>query len=101
MQILKIYGLGHFKFLWSTPSLASSARPCVGFACYFCCRSIRRGLQVYREVCAQCHSLNLVAFRTLDGVVYTEAEVKEFAKEYEVQDGPGDDGEPENLLSTL
>lgn len=55
--------------------------------------SIRRGLQVYREVCAQCHSLNLVAFRTLDGVVYTEAEVKEFAKEYEVQDGPGDDGE--------
>jgi len=55
--------------------------------------SIRRGLQVYREVCSQCHSINLVAFRTLEGVVYSEAEVKEFAAEYEVQDGPGDDGE--------
>ena len=66
------------------------------FCLLFCC-SIRRGLQVYREVCAQCHSLNLVAFRTLDGVVYTEEEVKEFAKEYEIQDGPGDDGEPESL----
>jgi len=55
--------------------------------------SIRRGLQVYKEVCSQCHSLNLVAFRTLEGVVYTEAEVKEFASEYDIQDGPGDDGE--------
>ena len=61
------------------------------FYCYFF-GSIRRGLQVYREVCSQCHSINLVAFRTLEGVVYSEAEVKEFATEYEIQDGPGDDG---------
>ena len=43
-------------------------------------------------MCSQCHSINLVAFRTLEGVVYSEEEVKEFATEYEIQDGPGDDG---------
>lgn len=29
--------------------------------------SIRRGFQVYRQVCASCHSINKVAFRSLIG----------------------------------
>ena len=57
---------------------------------------LQRGLKVYREVCANCHSLNLVAFRTLQGeggLGYTEAQVKTLAAEYTIQDGPNDAGD--------
>ncbi|MEP9396594.1 cytochrome c1 [Mesorhizobium sp. KR2-14] len=54
---------------------------------------LQRGLKVYKEVCSACHSMNLVAFRTLQDLGYTEAQVKAFAAEYEVQDGPNADGE--------
>lgn len=56
------------------------------------CR-IRRGYQVYKEVCAACHSLDRIAFRNLVGVSHTEEEVKELAEEEEYTDGPNDDGE--------
>ena len=55
--------------------------------------SIRRGYQVYKNVCASCHSMNRVAFRNLVGVAFTESEVKEMAEEIEVEDGPNDEGE--------
>jgi ubiquinol-cytochrome c reductase cytochrome c1 subunit len=54
--------------------------------------SIRRGHQVYQQVCAACHSLERVAYRTLVGVAYNEAEVKEIAAEAMVEDGPDDKG---------
>jgi len=54
---------------------------------------LQRGLKVYKEVCAACHSMNLVAFRSLEGLGYSEAQVKALAAEYEVQDGPNADGE--------
>ncbi|HVK90461.1 MAG TPA: cytochrome c1, partial [Mycoplana sp.] len=54
---------------------------------------LQRGLKVYTEVCAACHSMNLVAFRTLGDLGYSEAQVKAFAANYEVQDGPNSDGE--------
>lgn len=53
----------------------------------------QRGLQVYKEVCAGCHGLNQVAFRTLQDLGFSEDEVKAFAKEYEFTDGPDDEGE--------
>lgn len=56
-------------------------------------QSAQRGLQVYREVCSSCHSLNRVAFRSLSGIGFPEAEIKALAAEYTVMDGPGDDGE--------
>lgn len=55
--------------------------------------ALRRGLQVYAEVCASCHSLNLVAYRTLGEIGFSEAEIKAFAAEYEVVDGPDDEGD--------
>ncbi len=55
--------------------------------------ALRRGLQVYREVCASCHSLDLVAYRHLASVDFTEDEIKALAAEYEVEDGPNDEGE--------
>ena len=37
--------------------------------------------------------MNLVAFRTLEDLGYSEAQVKALAAEYTVQDGPNADGE--------
>jgi ubiquinol-cytochrome c reductase cytochrome c1 subunit len=54
---------------------------------------LQRGLKIYKEVCSACHSMNLVSFRTLEGLGYSEEQVKAFAGEYEVQDGPNADGE--------
>ena len=57
---------------------------------------LQRGFQVYKEVCAACHSMKLVAFRTLaqpGGPEFTEDQIKALAAEYTVQDGPNDDGE--------
>ncbi|KAF8075081.1 cytochrome C1 family-domain-containing protein [Lyophyllum atratum] len=55
--------------------------------------SIRRGYQVYREVCAACHSLDRIAWRNLVGVSHTADEVKAMAEEVEYTDGPNDQGE--------
>jgi len=54
---------------------------------------LQRGLQVYTEVCATCHSLSLVAYRDLAALGYGEEEIKAYAGNYEVQDGPNDEGE--------
>lgn len=54
---------------------------------------LQRGLKVYKEVCAACHSMKMVPFRALEELGYNEAQVKAFAAEYEVQDGPNADGE--------
>ncbi|KQT82571.1 cytochrome c1 [Aurantimonas sp. Leaf443] len=54
---------------------------------------LQRGLQVYKEVCSACHSMNLVSFRNLEALGYNEAQIKTFAAEYQVQDGPNAEGE--------
>lgn len=55
--------------------------------------SLQRGYQVYTEVCAGCHSLRLVAYRNLSGIGLDEAQIKAAAAEFEVTDGPNDEGE--------
>ena len=54
---------------------------------------LQRGLKIYKEVCSACHSMKLVPFRTLADLGYSEEQIKAFAAEYEVQDGPNADGE--------
>ncbi|MCC6205348.1 MAG: cytochrome c1 [Hyphomicrobiales bacterium] len=54
---------------------------------------LQRGLKVYKEVCAACHSMSMVPFRALEGLGYNEAQLKTLAAEYTVQDGPNDAGE--------
>lgn len=56
--------------------------------------SLRRGYEVYRQVCSTCHSMNYMYFRSLVGFTHTKAQAKALAESYEVQDGYGDDGEP-------
>lgn len=43
--------------------------------------SVRRGWEVYKNVCAACHSLEYVAYRELVGVCLTEKEAKAEAAE--------------------
>ncbi len=56
-------------------------------------QSIQRGFKVYKEVCSACHSVKRVAFRNLEEVGFAKEEIKALSSEYEVQDGPNDDGE--------
>lgn len=49
--------------------------------------SIRRGFQVYKQVCSSCHSMDYVAYRHLVGVCYTEDEAKALAEEVRVGEG--------------
>jgi len=53
----------------------------------------QRGLQVYREVCSTCHSLDYIAFRNLVDLGFSEDQVRSLAAEYQVTDGPDDTGE--------
>ena len=57
---------------------------------------LQRGFKIYREVCSTCHSLKLIAFRNLaepGGPGFTAAQATAIAAEYQVQDGPNDQGE--------
>jgi ubiquinol-cytochrome c reductase cytochrome c1 subunit len=53
----------------------------------------QRGLQVYREVCAACHSLDYVAFRNIAALGYNDDQVQAIAAQYEITDGPDDQGD--------
>jgi ubiquinol-cytochrome c reductase cytochrome c1 subunit len=48
-------------------------------------QQLQRGFQVYKEVCAACHSLNLVSFRDLHALGYSEAEVKAIADQWAIE----------------
>lgn len=56
---------------------------------------LQRGFQVYREVCASCHSARLLAFRNLSekgGPGFSEEQVKALATEYEIADADAEGG---------
>ncbi len=58
--------------------------------------SLQRGYQVYTEVCAACHSMKHLSYRNLSepgGPEFSKDQVKIIASQFEVTDGPNDDGE--------
>ena len=58
--------------------------------------SLQRGYQVYTEVCASCHSMNLVSYRNLGepgGPEFSVEQVKAIAANFKVEDGPNADGD--------
>ena len=55
--------------------------------------SMQRGLQIYMENCASCHSLNLMYYRNLADLGYAPAKIKAFAAEHEVNAGPNEEGD--------
>jgi ubiquinol-cytochrome c reductase cytochrome c1 subunit len=46
---------------------------------------LQRGLKVYREVCAACHGLTQVSFRSLAALDYNEDQIKALAADWPVQ----------------
>lgn len=55
-------------------------------------QAVRRGHQVYTEVCATCHSLDRIAWRNYVGMIYDEETVKKMAEEKEYPDVPDETG---------
>ena len=58
--------------------------------------SLQRGYQVYQEVCSGCHSIQHLSYRNLSekgGPEFSLDEAKAIAAQFEVTDGPNDDGE--------
>ncbi|PUU79533.1 cytochrome C1 family-domain-containing protein [Tuber borchii] len=64
-------------------------------------QALRRGFQVYREVCSSCHSLARVPWRALVGVSHTVDEAKAMAEESEYDDEPNDVGDIEKRPGKL
>lgn len=62
---------------------------------------LRRGYQVYQEVCASCHSLSRIPYRSLVGSVITVDEAKAQAEENEYDSEPNDEGEIEKRPGKL
>jgi ubiquinol-cytochrome c reductase cytochrome c1 subunit len=57
---------------------------------------LQRGLKVFKEACSTCHSANLIAFRNFSqagGPGLTDIQVRNFAAEFKVKDGPNEQGE--------
>lgn len=67
--------------------------------------SVRRGYQVYKQVCAACHSMDQIYFRHFVNIFLTEEEAKEEAAEYEIADVDQDSGKnimrPRKLFDKL
>ncbi|EME39366.1 hypothetical protein DOTSEDRAFT_75165 [Dothistroma septosporum NZE10] len=63
--------------------------------------ALRRGFQVYREVCASCHSLSRIPYRSLVGNIMTVDEAKVLAEENEYDTEPNDEGEIEKRPGKL
>jgi ubiquinol-cytochrome c reductase cytochrome c1 subunit len=55
--------------------------------------ALQRGFQVYKEVCSACHALKHLYYRDLTEIGYSEDQVKGFAAQAQVTDGPNDQGE--------
>lgn len=64
-------------------------------------QALRRGFQVYREVCASCHSLQRIPYRGLVGTIMTVDEAKALAEENEYDTEPNDEGELEKRPGKL
>jgi ubiquinol-cytochrome c reductase cytochrome c1 subunit len=56
-----------------------------GFFGKFDNQQLQRGFQVYKEVCAACHSLKFVSFRDLAKIGYSEPEVKAIANQWVIE----------------
>jgi ubiquinol-cytochrome c reductase cytochrome c1 subunit len=64
-----------------------------GFFGKFDQAQVKRGFVVYKDVCSACHSMNLVSYRNLEQIGFSEDEVKEIAASVQIADGPNDAGE--------
>ena len=106
MKILKLFSVaGIAGLILSAPVAASEGgtKPLRDFKFSFTGMfgtfdrgQLQRGFLVYKEVCSSCHSLRLLSYRNLaepGGPEFTREQVKAIAAQFEVTDGPNDEGE--------
>lgn len=77
------YHLHPMKFEWSHTGTLKSLDHA----------SVRRGFEVYKQVCSSCHSMEQIAYRNLVDVSHTYEEARALAESVQVVDGPNDEGE--------
>ncbi len=53
----------------------------------------QRGFQVYKEVCANCHSMRQMYYRNLTELGLSADQVRNIAASFQIPDGPNDEGE--------
>ena len=73
----------------SVPEIKKEAWTFAGVFGTYDRNQLQRGFQVFKEVCASCHSARLLAFRNLaepGGPEFSEAQVKALAATYEIAD---------------
>ena len=84
---------------WATPAAEPPKRMAWSFEGVFGTYdrgTLQRGFQVYKEVCASCHGLSLVAFHDLaapGGPSFSERQAKAIAAAYKIAAGPNERGE--------
>jgi len=79
----------------STPEIKKEAWSFAGPFGTYDRNQLQRGFQVFKEVCASCHSARLLAFRNLGepgGPEFTEGQVKALAAEYQITDPDAEGG---------
>ena len=75
-----------------------------GFFGKFDRAALQRGYQVYTEVCSACHSMKYLSYRNLyekGGPEFSKDQAKIIASQFEVIDGPNNDGEMFNRPARL
>ncbi len=93
---LSVVFFGQKAFTEESKKLLSTDWSFKGYFGKFDRASLQRGYQVYTEVCASCHSMKYLSYRNLaeeGGPEFSEEEAKAIAANFEVIDGPNDDGE--------
>ena len=53
---------------------------------------LKRGFELFHQVCSNCHGLRLVAYRNLEAAGLTADEIKTIAAERDIDDVPNDEG---------
>jgi len=92
-----VMGLAAVGFIAANPTQHVHVEPQTwsfqGFFGGFDRPQLKRGFHVYKEVCSGCHSMNLLAYRDLEAIGFSEDEVKEIAASVQVTDGPDENGD--------
>ena len=95
IPVLYIFALGELNSSEKT-NLLTQDWSFKGITGTFDRASLQRGYQVYNEVCASCHSMRLLSYRNLGekgGPEFSVEQVKAIAANFEVEDGPNEEGE--------
>jgi ubiquinol-cytochrome c reductase cytochrome c1 subunit len=77
----------------ATPSLPNPGWSFSGVFGTFDRAALQHGFQIYSEVCSNCHAMNLLRYRDLAALGYSEDQIKAIAAQKQVTAGPNDQGE--------